>query len=437
MTLRASALLATSLALLASAAPVRAADPLADLPLRIGTAYLFNERENDGFQRDRGTWRIEHGSLGAGQLSLRISIEPQPHGLPVESGPAVLFAGMQVFGGMGDMGAGEPIDALGTTVLPGCDDRACRYDGIIDLPTADVRAAVQRLGQRANVAWLEVGLTLVRTFGDGQWLQVIPLFTDELDDRSGDAGTLGAIHATTGEVFPYGLFPATEATAIGPRGAWMFTTAFNYARAVERLRKEAEDASQPLTMAGVHLRAELDPNCETAGHITMHDDAGSRVFHVDMWERSSVEEDVEVPVGVPWRLTLHNSGGFDIGFQGWGVKLGHIESAGGNLDVRATFDCENQTGTIDVVGGVAAPDPTQQVVIPPQTPEPPRVIPSEPPAGLESAAPSSGPRAVGAPSAPAQSSEALDAGVIRAVAIAGLISLVGALLLSGGSRRPR
>ncbi len=430
-------MLAVSFGILAFGAPVHAADPLADLGLRIGTAYLFNERDNDGFQRERGTWRIEQGSLGAGRLTLRISIEPQPHGLPVESGPAVLFAGMQVFGGMGDMGAGEPIDALGTTVLPACDDRACRYEGIIDLPTGDVRAAVQRLERRANVLWLEVGLTLVRTFGDGQWLQVIPLFTDELDDRSGDAGTLGAIHATTGHVFPYGLFPATDATAIGRRGAWMFTTAFNYARAVERLRADAGDDSEPLPMAGVHLRAELHPNCETAGRITMHDDAGNRVFHVDMWQRSSVEEDIEIPVGVPWRLTLHNSGGFDIGFQGWGVKLGHIESAGGDLDVRATFDCVNQTGTIDVVGGVTAAEPTGVVTTPPAVPEPSRVELSEAPAAVASAPPSRARRAVGAPSAPAQSTETRNAELARTVALAALIAVVAGLLLRGGSRRPR
>src|SRR5688572_18746482 len=81
-----------------------AADPLADIPFAVGADVLFDEARNDGRQGQKGNWSLEGGRIANGRLHLHFEIDPPRHGLPVTSGPAVLFAGMEAYGGSGDMG---------------------------------------------------------------------------------------------------------------------------------------------------------------------------------------------------------------------------------------------------------------------------------------------------------------------------------------------
>lgn len=339
------------------ASPSAAADPLSDVPFAVGTSVLFDERRNDGRQGRRGSWSLEEGRLDGGRLRLRFVIEPPPHGLAVQSGPAVLFAGMQVYGGSGDMGAGESIDALATVVLPPCDDDDCRYVAEIDLPTHEIPGAIRRLERNADLMWVSTELTLVRTFGAGQWLQVTPFMAGTGDGGvEGLAGRLGAIEPVGGILFPYGLFLAEQATPVA-KGHWMFTTRFDYGPVVERLRKSMHDATAPLAMANGSLRVDIAPSCEHVGHLAMHDADGDRVFDVDAYQKNRIEADVSMPIGVPWHLTVHDRGGidFDQGRMGWGIRAGWIESDGSPIAIEAAFACEGLagTGTVTVVGGVA------------------------------------------------------------------------------------
>jgi hypothetical protein len=386
-----------------------ASDELSHVPFAIGTDTLFDELRNDGRQGPGGIWTLESGRLEGDRLRLHLTIEPAPHGLPVKSGPAVLFAGIEAMGGSGDVGFVERTDALTTTVLPDCDDANCRYTIDVDLATGEIPAAIRRLKQSADLMWVSVELTLVRTFGGGTWLQVIPFGVDD-GSIEGRARRMGAIEANRGTLFPFGLFPSHRSNLV-QAGQWMFATRFDYGRTVERLRRDADDATTPLTMAAGHLLVDIAPRCDHAARLTLHDDAGDRAFDAEVLEESRIEGDFEIPIGIPWRLTLHDGGGidFDQGRQGWGIRVGRIESDGSTVGVHATFDCATATGAAEVIGGVPGP-PTPSAAV---------LIPMPTSTGAQSLPPA-------AASVPVADSE--DRGAGPALALAGVLGLLGLVL---------
>ena len=362
-----SALAICAVAVFASSAvaagPMRAsaADPLVDIPFAVGADVLFDEARNDGRQGQHGTWSFEQGRLANGHLQMHFEIAPPSHGLPVTSGPAVLFAGMAAFGGSGDVGMSEPMTVLASAVIPACDDTDCRLSADIDLQTDEIANAVGRLEKRADLMWVGVNLTLVRTFGAGQWLQVLPLQPATDGALGARAGRLGSIEGTEGTLFPFGLFPADQATPIPKDGGWMFTTAFDYGKEVERLRKQADDPSTAIPTVVAALHVGIKPTCDHAAHLTLHDDAGDRVFDAQAFDTLLIEGVARLPIGVTWHLTLQDGGGidFDQGRQGWGVRIGDIKSDGSPLKIAATFDCTIPSGSIEPAGaGVATEAPS-------------------------------------------------------------------------------
>ena len=337
------------------------------MPFAVGADVLFDEARNDGRQGQHGTWSFTAGRLTNGQLRLHFEIFPPSHGLPVESGPAVLFAGMEAFGGSGDMGIGEPMEALASTVIPACDDSDCRLSADIDLSTDEIAGAVARLEKRADLMWVSVNLTLVRTFGAGEWLQVLPLQPAGDGTLGARAGRLGAMEAIDGTLFPFGLFPADQATPIPKGGGWMFTTAFDYARAVERLRQQADDPSTAIPTVDAAIHVDIKPPCDHAAHLTLHDDAGDRGFDAAAFGTPLIDGKARLPIGVTWHLTLQDGGGidFDQGRQGWGVRVGDIVSDGSPIEVVANFDCTVPSGSLESPGAPVAPEapPSAEVAL--------------------------------------------------------------------------
>lgn len=209
--------------------------------------------------------------------------------------------------------------------------------------------------------WVGVNLTLVRTFGAGQWLQVLPLQPASDGALGARAGRLGSIEGTEGTLFPFGLFPANQATPIPTGGGWMFTTAFDYGKAVERLRKQADDVSNAIPSVDAALRVGITPTCDHAARLTLHDDAGDRVFDAEAFDTPLIAGDARLPIGVTWHLTLQDGGGidFDQGRQGWGVRIGDIESDGSPIEINATFDCAIPAGSLELVrAGLATEAPS-------------------------------------------------------------------------------
>lgn len=324
---------------------------LEDVPFAMGAGQLLGQPNSDGRQGPRGTWELLEGELIDGELHLRVAMEPAAHDLPVASGPAVLFAGMEAYGGWLDVGLTEPMDALATVALPACDDTACRYVAEIILPAQEILPAVRRLEKRGDeVLWVTVNLTLVRTFASGTWLQVLPLDGPEGGGLSSLAGRLGAIEPVDGTLFPFGLFPADQATPIPRGGSGMFTTAFDWPRVVDRVRKEVGDQTLRVPMVDGRLDVTIDPVCDHAAGLTLHDDGGNHVFDAEAFDIGSVTGTFAIPADTTWRLTLHDGGGidFDQGRGGWGIRVGEIRSDGGPIAVDARFDCTAGVGALEV-----------------------------------------------------------------------------------------
>jgi hypothetical protein len=361
--------------------------------------------------------------MANGHLTLQFDIAPPAHGLPLESGPAVLFAGMEAYGGSGDMGMSEPMEVLASTVIPACDDNDCRLSADIELSTDEIAGAVARLEKSGDLMWVGVNLTLVRTFGAGEWLQVLPLQPAGDGALGARAGRLGAMEAIDGTLFPFGLFPADQATPIPKGGGWMFTTAFNYGQAVERLRRQADDPSTAIPTVDAAIHVDIKPTCDHAAHLTLHDDAGDRVFDAEAFDTPLVEGVARLPIGVTWRLTLQDGGGidFDQGRQGWGVRIGEIESDGSPMEIVATFDCAIPSGSLEPIGAATATDapPSGEDGLSPTAPSTGEATPSD----SGSVAPSSG------PSSATDGSSALLVGLVLVV--------VGALIAVALIRRRR
>jgi hypothetical protein len=213
---------------------------LPEVPLAVATDALFSDRGQETAIVE-GRWTLVRGVLDGGDVELDFTIEP-PVIAAAGPGPAILFAGMAVYGGSGDVGFSEPIDDLVTVGLPACDPDDCRFETTLRLPADVIIPAVRRLEAKVDeILWVNVELTLVRTFDDGATLQVIGFGYDDAPIHQ-RAGTIGAITGVAGPLWSTASFPAADAIAIRA-GEGLFTTRFDYAAAVERVRREVEAGS--------------------------------------------------------------------------------------------------------------------------------------------------------------------------------------------------
>jgi hypothetical protein len=251
---------------------------------------------------------------------------------------------MELFGGTGDVGITQPIDALATVPLAPCDPAACSFQVDVVVPRDQLVPALRRLeAETDEILWLTVNPTLVRTFAGGSWLEVLPL-----DGPTERQGRLGAIEPLQGTIFPFGLLPAEMAQPI-LAGDGMFPTAFDWPRVVDRLRRQVGDPTGPVPTITGTLDVTFDPKCDHAVGIALHTDGGTTAFAApDVYGRDRIHGDFGIPVGTTWRLTVHDGGGIDFDQRGgWGIRAGDIRSDGEGLTVRATFDCAAGTGVVE------------------------------------------------------------------------------------------
>ncbi len=332
------------------ATPVPTPDlPLAveDIPLAIGESGLFGGGDRPG-RGETGAWRIAGGRIEGASLVLPVVIEPADVTLPVEAGPAVLFAAMQLYGGSGDVGFTEPIDILVTVGLPRCDPApGCRFTTDLVLPLDEVEPALRRLEAKTDeILWLEIDATLVRTFAGGTWLQTLSLLGEVREGR------LGEPVPVDGPLEANGLFPSRLAQ-VEPAGEGWFSEAVDWGALVEGQRTAVGDPTRPVPSIPGTFEAELDPRCDHGVGISMHTDAGDTVVDERVLREGqrTVTADLALPVGTTWRVTLHDTGGIDYaGRDGWGVTVGTIRATGEPLDVRVVFDCPAKRGTLTVNG---------------------------------------------------------------------------------------
>lgn len=361
------------------AAPSRAAEPLVDIPFAVGIDDLIDEERNDGFSGFGGRWELLEGRLAKDALRLTFRIRAPSHELPVEPGPAVLFGGLRLWGDAGgDMGAGETVDSFAAVTLDPCLGMDCLLVATIDLPINDLRPAIKRLEKGARLTEVSAELTLIRTFGGGTWLQVLPFRHRGDGAIAALTGRLGAIEPTVGPLFPYGLFPAEQATRVR-RDPRLFPRGFGYAAAVEKHRQQAGDETKPLATAPGTLTVRMVPMCEGSPALTLHDEGGDRIFDAKLHRVPDIKQRVAVPVDVPWWLTLHDGGGIDSLRFGFGVRIGPVATKGAPIAIDADFDCSVPSAVVRVNGaivGATEPSPTSAAASSIAVASPPGTSPS-------------------------------------------------------------
>lgn len=339
--------------------PAAGADPLADVPFTVADMPLFEAPWTGAGSRDHGTWSFDDGALVDGKVRLHLEITVAAPPMAIQSGPAVLFAGFSVYGDAGgDVGIGMNVAPVASKGIPACvDDNACTYSVDIAIPTDELPAAISRLRKSGKLIWVSADLTLVRTFGGGQWLQVLPFSRGEEGGAQAEVGRLGAMVPNHGDLYPAALFPAAQAAPI-PRDDWDKVRALDYGRIVDAFRAKSEDGSAPIPMVDVNLHVRFEPLCPYEMELFLHDDLGNHLFQT--WTHDlvpGIDETTSMPIGSPWFVTLDAGDGtlYPV------VRLGPIISDGMPVQIDATLDCAGRTGRLALVGAATpTPIPTRR-----------------------------------------------------------------------------
>jgi hypothetical protein len=346
--------------LLGGTAPVSAEDPLAQIPFRVGFDGLFEAPSVGSGSTDAGTWSFERGRLANGQVQLHFEIEPPRQTLPVQSGPAVLFASLDLYGDAGgDMGIGMSIPSVARVVIPACaDDAACHYSADISIPTKDLADAIARLETEGDLLSIDADMTLVRTFGAGTWLQVLGLHRLE-GFGAGEAagGRLGAMEPTHGLLSQTGLFPAGQAQPV-VAGEGNFDHLLDYGSIVERLRKQAGDTSSPIPTMYTDLHVNFVRGCLGWNVLEFHDFDGNLLFYAqELMGKAQINGATQMPVGRPFYVTVDAGEGIRHPV----IQVGPIEADGSDdsVVITASMDCATRTGSLRLIGAVGpTPAPT-------------------------------------------------------------------------------
>jgi hypothetical protein len=261
---------------------------LADLRIKYGYGPAMAGRGFWMGSPTGGEWRVTDGRLGEDpRLTLDVEVRPPAISVPLDAGPAVLFATMELDGGTGgDVGASVRLSRIAAVVLPPCADAAdCVYRGSITLDTGVLPGVAAR---HTDASWgsVSIGLSLVRTFAQGTWLQVLSLYDESRDDAG---GTVGDPVPFSSRSLTSGAFPVAQHIP------WNDIDRRILAR-VERLRRSTDDPSgRPVT---VPLLVDIRASACTPGW-TIATATGDTLVNIRE-EGTSVPMRVEVPVGAEW-----------------------------------------------------------------------------------------------------------------------------------------
>ena len=322
--------------------PVSAGPPI-DLP-RLDIDYEY-EPPLDGHgywvgDPEGGEWRVVGGGLGRDdRLTLDLEVRPPAISVPLEPGPAVLFGTLGLYGDAGgDVATGASIPRIVATVLPACPDPAdCVYRGSITLRTDRLPRLAE--GVRNAEDWISavIGLTLVRSFAQGTWLQVLPLY-DETRNEPG--GRVGRPRHISSRMLALGAFP------IGPRELWSKRQRPVLDR-IERLRRSVDDPSglpdtQPLLI-------DIGTAACTPGW-TIATATGDVLVDVTRGG-PSVPVRVEAPGGTEWTVSVPHIGrgqGTGDRPRTFGPFSSDLPSLASGWVVGDPYDCEGvESGSVD------------------------------------------------------------------------------------------
>lgn len=316
------------------------------------------------------------------------------------------------------MGMAMAVPSVARAVVPACaDDADCHYAVDISIPTDDLADTIARLEEDGDLMWVDIDLTLVRTFGGGTWLQVLALHLAPSVDGSMGVSRIGALEPAHGDLSRTGLFPASQAKSVVAGEAYN-EDPLDYASIVENLRRKAGDDSASMPTVYTDLHVAFVRGCLGWSYLALHDFDGNLLFYEEsLMGKALINGATTMPIDRPWFVTVDAGEGIRRPM----MQLGPIEAGGSGEQavIWATMDCATRTGTLSLTGDVVGPSPS---------PAPSKATPSP---SLGAATPMVGPSLSPDPEtggAQIDANERPDWLLLLAV-------LLGALVLAAGLRR--
>jgi hypothetical protein len=314
---------AVCLVLLAIPLPVAARTPaLADLQVVAGSPYpqwgmVGDDEVDDGTQR--GSWSAAR-ELDGDRLRIHLVLTP-PEVNPVMSpGPASLVTGVGLEYGTRDGGDIGFSKLLGSTWTPldACTGDPCMYTAEVSVPLRPAQRFVAATdGIESPV--VVVGFSLVRTFGQGTWLQV--LRADDLSDgrRARPAGTTMMIGGSIPQA------PVVPAAGVQLWGQGL-RSSLGIAEIRDRLRTRP-DPSAPVPTVTAQLGI-TTAGCAPHAQVQLVDGWDTVPFAGPVATVGPAGTLVSLPDGTDWSLLVAGS------------KIGQIRTAGQDLVIQGSATCQ-------------------------------------------------------------------------------------------------
>lgn len=290
--------------------------------------------------RDRGAWSVTDARTGPdGQLRFHVSVTPPVREAPLDEGPAILSAALWYQGGLGGDVGFERVEQLRNLDAGTCTGSPCTYEIDVVLDAATIPRAIASL-PHVDPAGVDIGLSLVRTYGQGEWLQVLDLLIPELGSSWPDRhGTLRRPTEANGRIVSGGIFRAADAQATRSGRK----PSFNLVSVVEASRARQGDASAVTPTVGVALQVDA-PGCRWWSPVWIIDEWGTTGFAGAVGAMDPRGEVIRLPGGGKWRVAMGNP--FPESRHTRSVTAGTFETAASDLRVRVTFECESRDSAV-------------------------------------------------------------------------------------------
>lgn len=277
--------------------PVKAETDPADLEL--GYRRAFHHAIGPGVpwgEVERvGTWAVvDARRRGDGKLLLELAMDPPEPGIPVDPGPAMVFASLGVHGDLGgdvawSLGFGRMVQAA---AKPCTQEQECELRTRLLLPTHRLGSILEQAPN--DRAWtMSIDLTLIRSFDQGEWLQIIPLRKRVVE--GGDPGTLGQPGRFHGWMHNEGSFSAEQAAR------WMADVpasrqGYPALAALEQRLANKGDSSAEAATAPVAV----DVDAGSCRGWTLATEHGDIAFDIDEALEGRQSLAFDLPVGSEW-----------------------------------------------------------------------------------------------------------------------------------------
>jgi len=287
-----------------------------------------------------GTWEVSDVRPVDGRsVAFHVRVEPPVPALAAEAGPAMLFTSVGLTGDAGGDVGYDRLVSLQHVGLPACVGDPCRFEADVRVDVGDLPRILHADG--AFGGSVDIGLTLVRTFAGGTWLQAIDAYDLREDDEGATgSGTVGAPGPWSGRALPVGLYAASTAPLDRSRQGPGFPV--DYLALVEDYRRASGDTTGPLPSTPVRVLMTLT-RCDGSYEADLRSPDGDNVSLAHERTARFVDRTVRLPVGTTWYLDwgYQPRAGFTVGTTPL-VVVGRVRCSndGNVVDVTLARDAQ-------------------------------------------------------------------------------------------------